>query len=683
MKKVWFFKKKSSINYQDQEYNKALDIQKSIANRLIIFGLTILSLMFIIVGRFYYVQIIQTDYYQQRLDIYTQRLFYVSSPRGEITDRYGNVLTANTEELAITYLPPLRVSDAEKWRLAQLFASTFEVNYDFLRFRDLQDLLIARYPSVANGLITSLEWEQYRQRELSDHDIYQLKLQRITPEMTSALSDLEKATWVIKSAMDVPTGGRPKVIKEKASKAEVAYLVEHIDMFRGFDIAISWSRNYPFGVVLRPILGSVTTASQGLPAESLLSYLALDYARNDNVGRSGLEQQYEDLLLGSRSVYRLNYNDDGLGVLTSQIDGSKGMNIKTAFDINWQIHAEEVIKNALLEHQDNPFRKYMNTINFVILDPNNGDVLVMTSITLTENGFIFDPASTYNKAMPVGSSVKAAMVYMGLNEGVVAPGEIIIDQPIKIRDTPAKASYINLGRVNDLTALSLSSNVYMFHVAMRLGGANYVYDGPLRIDLNTFTLMRNYFSQFGLGTYTQVDLPNEQTGFKGSATLGGLLLDFAIGQYDTYTTLQLAQYVATIANNGNRIAPRVVLDASSSESGEILYQNNVKLLNVIDNKSALSRVQQGLRLCVSEGGCRGAMTRLSVPFAAKTGTAENTVMDDNNQLQSSPNSILISYGPYDRPEVATACTIANAWNTQSQVNLCLSITAEILKYRYE
>jgi penicillin-binding protein A len=686
MKKIIpYFKEKNTnkdwSNTSESLYKK-MDVRKSIVFRLQIFGLIMLVGMTFVLWRFYHVQIVQQDYYQQRLDTYTQRLYYVNSPRGEILDRNKEVLTSNAEQLVITYLPPLRVSENEKWQLASTFANYFDMNIESMSLNQQKDAFLHFYYDIGYQLLTNQQQQEHQNQQLTVAQINTLIREVLDESHLSRLSDHQKASWLTKAAMDVPSGGRPKPIKENATNEEVAFLIEHLDLFRGFDVAVSWNRAYPFGVTLRTVLGSVTTPTQGLPSESLLSYLALDYARNDIVGRSGLELQYEQLLKGSRSIYNLNYDTSGLGILENLQLGEKGMNIVTSFDINWQLHAESVIERILLEHQNSPYRQYFDTVNFVVMDPNNGDVLVMASITLTENGFLYDPLGTITRAMPIGSSVKGAVVYTGLTEGVVQPNEVIIDQPIKIQDTPLKSSHMNLGRVTDQTAISKSSNIYMFFVAMRLGGANYVYDGPLRINLSTFALMRNYFSQFGLGAYTQIDLPNEQTGYKGTSTLGGLLLDFSIGQYDNYTTIQMAQYASTIANDGKRIAPRVVTHATSSLTGELTYQADVNVISMLDDLPALKRVQSGMRLCVTDDGCRGFLSRLQTPFAAKTGTAQATVVVDG-EVFSSPNSTLITYGPYQKPEVATACQVPNAWNTQSQPNICLQITAEILNYRYD
>lgn len=672
--------RKSPIRYGEiDQLTRPADIQKSVTFRLQLLGLVIVLLMATVLIRLYQVQVIDQQHYQRGLEIYTRRFQTVTTPRGEIKDRFGEILVTNSEQLAITYLPPQRVTDKEKWDLAYLFADNFEVSTANLRIRDLKDLFIMLHNDEANKLISDSEWSDYRTGQLSDNDIYLLKINRISEVMLERFDDRTRRAFVVKQAMDMPTGGREKTIKLNATKAEVAYLVENSNLYRGFSVSVNWSREYPHGATLRTVMGSVSTSQQGLPAERLLSYLALDYARNENVGRSGLELMYEDVLRGARSVYSLSYDSEGIGKLDTVIEGAKGFDIVTTFDIGWQLYAEEAVKRILETNANNINRKYMDRIYFVITEPSTGDVLVAVGIRRTETGFITDSTMTYTNAFAPGSSIKGATVYMGLAENVIRPGEIIRDEPIKIRDTELKKSHRNLGLVNELTALSMSSNVYMFHIAMRLGGAVYEYDGPLRINLNAFNTMRNYYSQFGLGTNTQIDLPNEQTGYKGAANLGGHLLDFAIGQYDTYTTMQLAQYAATVANNGIRMKLRTVKEAYQSSTEFMVYQNVPEVLSMLSNDSAIRRVQQGFRLCVTDGLCRGFLSGMKTTMAAKTGTAESVTATG----LSSPNNTLVGYAPYNSPEVSFACAVPNAWNDRQQANICLQITAEILKYRYE
>ena len=111
----------------------------------------------------------------------------------------------------------------------------------------------------------------------------------------------------------------------------------------------------------------------------------------------------------------------------------------------------------------------------------------------------------------------------------------------------------------------------MFKIAIAMANANYRYGEALRIDKKAFDTIRQSFASFGLGTKTGIDLPGESPDSSETVTLTRISLDLSIGQYDTYTTLQLAQYVSTIANGGYRIAPKVLKEIREpSEDGKIL-----------------------------------------------------------------------------------------------------------------
>ena len=168
-----------------------------------------------------------------------------------------------------------------------------------------------------------------------------------------------------------------------------------------------------------------------------------------------------------------------------------------------------------------------------------------------------------------------------------------------IKGTQPRISYANLGPVTDQTALSRSSNIFMFNVAIRLGKGRYIPDQPLLFSKpveETFSLMRNYYSQFGLGVNTMVDFPNEQTGYKGITKNGGLLLELSIGQYDSYTPIQLNQYMATIANGGYRMKPHLVKEVVDSDTKNIVYENVPTVLNQVEDQLALNRARSGFKL---------------------------------------------------------------------------------------
>ena len=657
------------------------DYIKRFNPRLLILSALLIGLFLIVWINLFSIQILRNNEYTEKLYNFTRTYQNMASPRGEIRDRNGEILVANQERLAIVYYPPLNISSREEWELAYQFAKDFEVDISTLTQRDLKDVFLVNFPKEAEALVSEDEWDAYYDGQLTDNGIYQLKIERMTSTHLNQLTEMMIKAYQVKQAMNQAPRFNLKTIKDNASIDEISFLIANSNRYRGFDIHVYFDRSYPYDTMLRGLLGGVTSSRQGLLSERLNYFLALGYSRNSSMGRSGLEFQYERLLKGVDTTYTVKYNEQGLAIFNEAIVGTKGQDLRTSIDVNLQLKVEEILTNNFIQEANNPFRKHMDTIYVVVSDPKTGDILSLAGMK-KENDIIFNnPVATYTESLAAGSSIKGATMYLGFNEGLVRFNETIMDEPIKIADTPIKKSLRNLGLVNDLVALSKSSNVYMFHIAMRLGGANYVYNGPLNIDKQAFTTIRNTFSQFGLGTLTGIDVPNETVGFIGTSTLGGHLLDFVIGQFDTYTTMQLAQYINTIANDGVRVKPRVVLEASLTNSNVTSYTNPVTILSILSNVPAIERVQEGFRLCVTDGYC-SALKDLPVAVAAKTGTAEAFLRDEDGNSFDSPNSLLVSYAPFDSPEISIACAIPHAWNDTSQVNACLRISRDIYAYYF-
>lgn len=230
-----------------------------------------------------------------------------------------------------------------------------------------------------------------------------------------------------------------------------------------------------------------------------------------------------------------------------------------------------------------------------------------------------------------------------------------------------------MGTINELTALQKSSNVYMFNVAMHIAGVTYKPHGPLPADQKDLLKMRNYYSQFGLGVKTGVDLPQESAGMQTTPdVVGGLILDLAIGQYDTYTPLQMAQYISAIANGGYRIQPRIVTSihkpSSEEELGKTIEQRKPNILNKINNtESDIQQVKTGMKLVTTSGTAKNTFTE---DVSGKTGTAETFYYGTNqNWWGKSPyNLTFVGYYPSKNPKVAFSVVVPSVANDHDPIN---------------
>lgn len=214
---------------------------------------------------------------------------------------------------------------------------------------------------------------------------------------------------------------------------------------------------------------------------------------------------------------------------------------------------------------------------------------------------------------------------------------------------PEKCSWKTLGFINDLDALKWSSNIYMFKTAMMVGGQPYGTSKYLNLNLDAFDKYRSMFYQFGLGVKTGIDFPSEGEGVKGYSKDSDLLINYAIGQYDTYTPLEISQYITTIASNGKRIKPRFLSKVIDTD-GNIIKNEAPTILNTIDIEDKyIKRVQEGFRLCIVSGTCYDFMGQ-KVKGAGKTGTSESFV-DRGDGIYDHPtmSNNFIGYAPYNNP----------------------------------
>ncbi|MEG0313845.1 MAG: penicillin-binding protein 2 [Erysipelotrichaceae bacterium] len=675
-------KTESSLLKKNADFNKLLN------SRMQIIAIVVAIIFGLVVYKLYVIQIKDADEYAIKLEAYESKKQLTTTPRGKILDANGNVLVGNVQSLNVVYNSPKSIDDEEEWALCEKFAKQFNVDYTSLTERDLKELWLlldvneSSRLSNGNSKLSDDEYEQAMRDKLNSKEVYNLKLSRISVEDVAKIPVEKKQGYAIKKILNSGTEGQSDVILENVSTETAAYLSEHEADYPGFSISFDWSRTYPYNDVLRSVLGGVSTSKQGVPKESQDYYSALGYPLNERVGTSGLEEQYEVLLSGNRNVSEIKYDANGTPIFNEISNGRNGYDLQMSIDVELQKKIDEILIKHLNAEKDNPKRKYLSSLYVTLMNPETGEIYAMSGKTRNDEGNILDNASgNYLEANVPGSVVKGGTVFMGLNAGVVKPGELVLDQPIKLKGTPEKSSYSsNIGNIDEIGALAKSSNVYMWQIVMRMGGTNYTPDCPLVIDPTLFSTMRHNYTQFGLGIKTGLDVPSESIGFSGTNTQAGLALDYAIGQYDSYTPIQLVQYVSTIANGGKRIKPRLVTYGYETNADKkVMYENKPTVLNTIDgNLDYLKNVQQGFRACIETGFCGGKMKGVKTEVAAKTGTAETYYLAKDGEVHKITNASMVGYAPYDKPKVAFSCVAPNSSTEELQSNMCFDIMPEVL-----
>lgn len=632
--------------------SKKRNIKDIIEKRYIIMIIIICIVMIVLGLNLFFIQVIKHDFYVNKVEQLNRNvIFSNSTPRGRIYDRNGKIIVDNESVKVIYYEKPNGVTTKEEIEVAYKVADMIEIDYE-LEINDLKKFWILNNKEESNNLITDEEWQLLEERKLTNLDIENLKIERINDQLDE-FTDKDKKAASIYYLMNVGYSYDEKIIKdENVTDKEYALIAENINNIKGFDVRLDWNRVYPYGNVFKSILGNVSKT--GIPYELKDYYLNLGYSLDDRVGTSYLEYQYESILKGEKVSYQIM--EDGSKKIINQ--GSRGKDIVLTIDIELQKEIEKILEEEVIKGKSYPNTKYYNRSFVIISDPNTGEILAMAGKQVID-GKIYDyTPGIVTTPVTAGSIVKGASHAVGYKTGALKIGDIRYDECIKIADTPLKCSWTNLGNLNDIQALKYSSNVYQFYTAFNVGGGNYSYNEKISINPQAFETYRNMFKQFGLGVKTEIDLPIESLGYTSNSTLPGHLLDFSIGQFDTYTPIQLSQYINTIANGGSRMKPyllKAVYNPTKDGLTDLLYETKPTILNEVSLEDEyIKRIQAGFREVMTTSGTGVGFIDSKYNPAGKTGTSESFIDSDGDGVvdKQTMTNTFGGYAPYDNPKVS-------------------------------
>ena len=663
-KKVKVPKKRTKtkpINKKMHIGNKDID---NIISKRYLFISIIIFILFLVIGiRLFNLQIIKYNDYQDKLSIATEKTVEGSSaPRGRIYDRNYNLLVDNQAIKTIYYKKQSGITQKEEIDLAYRIGEILNINYKNLSTYRLKNFYYINNLETCKNKITKDEWNKYKKRKLTDKDIEELIFKRITDEELSKYNETDKEAAYIYYLMNKGYSYAEKIIKNKdVTEEEYAKISENIDSLKGFNTKLDWQRLYLYGDTFKSILGSVSSDTQGIPEELANIYLKKGYTLDDRVGISYLEYQYEDYLKGTKAIYKIGKNNEY--ELVSQ--GKRGNDIVLTIDIDLQRYLEDTLTEEVLLTKSEPNTKYYNRSFAIISNPNTGEILAMAGKQVQKNKdnklevIDYTPGIVTLPITP-GSVVKGASMLVGYKYNAIKIGDIQKDECIKIKNTPEKCSWRTMGDIDDLYALRYSSNVYQYKIAIKVGEGKYQENGPLKIKEDAFKKYRDMYASFGLGVKTGIDLPIESLGYTGKSKLPGHLLDFSIGQYDTYTPIQLSQYINTLANGGTRLKPYLLKEVYSASInkedvfGDLVYATEVKKLGTIDVDSKyIDRVRLGLNQVVTNGLGYGYMGNY-LNSSGKTGTSQSFIDNDNNGVVDTEtiSTSFVGYSPSDNPKMS-------------------------------
>lgn len=527
-----------------------------------------------------------------------------------------------------------------------------------------------------------------------------------------------------------------KEIKYDLTPEEIAYLEEHREDLPGVDVVTKSIREYDTKQVAVQAIGYVRPyhVAQNLNS-TFYKTEQTNYLPDQLVGLDGIERSYEKELRG-KNGYRL-YEvaaDQSVQREVKKESPIRGQSLYLTIDERVQTETRNFIKEFLPKLRGSiSLAAGAKTAYVVAMEVDTGKVVTMVSYPEYDpNVWVHGPdQATYEQMkyavtngtireapydvrpltgrfaeqennkhpksiVPSGSVMKPITVLLGLHEGIITPNDQWTD-PVTYyygrgNDRVKNDSGHNYGVLNPVKAIAISSNTYM----ARIG------EGVAKKEGNrAVSLLQEYYHQFGLGVLTEIDLPSENKGKEDYLVMNenygplAAMVQASFGQQIRATTVQLAQYAATLANNGIRLQPQLV-DKIVDEAGNIVVQPKPKILNKIDQPQTYWNILRNGMVQVTQPGGTSVNAFRGLPYqvAAKTGTSEqdiyvpvtstNTKGESITKWQKHArvnNGVIIAYAPADKPKLAVAVVVPEGgYGGRSASNISRAVFQAYDKY---
>ena len=600
------------------------------ARNFILFYILIVSALFALFIRTGYLQIIKGEYYRNLAEGNRIKTYSLAAPRGIIYDRYGDPLVYNVPAF------DLRVN------LADFLVNSASVQEEILK----EISVILRENQEKNSLARSEE------------------------KIPKAGNKSEEFKKKIKEAQ----GKTAQVVLVKNIEQSAALVLESlVSEWPGVRLVRNIHRQYILGENEAPILSHVLGYTGEINSADLGSQFS--YGPDDEIGKTGLELQYEELLRGEAGKEEIEVDVFGQSRKFLALKPSEpGQSLGLFIDKGLQDKLYQSL-NRIIGQISAPGGKVTKAAA-VVVDVKNGGILALVSFPAFDNNIFSQGISSadydvliknpdqplFNRAIagqyPPGSIIKPLIGSAALEERIVSPsqkindsqGEISVVNPYNPQVVYTFSDWKIHGLTDIIKAIAESCNVYFYTV----GG------GYGNIDGLGIYRIKKYLQLFGLGELTDIDLPFEEDGLipdenwkeetKKEKWYIGDTYHASIGQGDIMVTpLQMALATAAIANNGILYQPQIVDKIMDSEKNTIKdIEPKIIRENFISSEN-LAIVRKGMRESVISGSVQ-ALGTLPVRAAGKTGTAQFGVSDKTHAW-------FTGFAPYENPEIALAVVV--------------------------
>jgi penicillin-binding protein 2 len=682
--------------------------------RIIVFGVILIVVVLIYVGRLFNLQVLQYSTWLAQANENRTHEINLPATRGMIYDRTGFVLARNIPSYNIVITPAYLPDDEG------------EVQNIYRAISDLTGVPVNRGEvSTENPYVPCI----------SDHGITQIVLYG---ETTAPFEP-------VKIACDI--------------NQQVALAIQENEAnWPGAGIEVVPVRDYPTGSLTASIIGFLGP----IPASEEEFYLDSGFIPNrDKVGYAGVELYFQNLLAGVNGNRVVEWDIAGqvLDDMVPPVAPTPGSSIVLTIDTRLQQAVQSILVDEINDWNTLLGEERMTSGAVIAMNPRTGEILAMVNYPTYENNRMARviPAYYYEQLisdkrnpllnlavgaeLPAGSVFKLVTATGGLNEGIVTPDEIIKTpgkititeryyandpgQPRDFIDWIYKSNPDGFGQLDFVHAIANSSNVYFYKVG---GGYQDEVNPGLGIcRIGTYARALGYgtlddgYAGLPSGYKTpEIELPDVASGLipdpqwkrinQGESWSTGDTYIVSVGQgYDLATPLQVLMSAATVANGGKLMAPTLLYEVLDSEGNVIqpftphlrwdltvdpviqVYEDNTirgcqptgEMKTV--QPWVFDEIRTGMRLAVTEGTLKSEFTNVSIAAAGKTGTAE--YCDEFAKAKNlcvpgawPSHAWTVAFAPYEDPEIAV---VAFVYNGQEGSTVAGPIVRRVLEAYFE
>lgn len=646
----------------------------------------------VLIARLFDLQVINGEEYTKQSLKRVTATVTEKAPRGEIMDRNGKVLVSNREGYSVLLQKTISTNAELNKKLLGILNVLAKYGYDY---NDSFPISYAPYEfdftdDNGDGSTEDEKEKWFSERKKISSNMtpdsimayYCKNVFNISDEYT----DDEKRR-LVGILYDLNMNGfsisQPFKIAEDVELNVITELKERQNEFPGVLVTQEYYRSYNEKDIAAHILGGIGKMSP----EEYEVYSQKGYGYNDLIGKRGVEQIFEDFLRGTDGKKMVGIDENSTDTAATAADGENTSNssetkavpgnyIMLTIDSELQRTAEQSLAywiNEISKNGGEPSRRKGGDANAgaaVVIDIKNGEVLTFASApTFDPSTFNEDFADLsqnsdkpmWNRALKgtytPGSTFKPLIALAALEDGVVGINEIIECEGVYkfYEDYQPKCwiwadNHKTHGKINITQAIEHSCNYFFYEMGRRLG-------------IDNISL---YAHKFGLGEKTGIEFNDEAEGNVSSREYkkkiaktkhdetwyAGDTIQTAIGQsYSYFTPIQLANYIAGVANGGTRYRTHILKSVRSSVDGKTVYEPQAQVLGQVDIKPEnLAAVKNGMLGVVDEGSVSAIFENYKVSIGGKTGTAQ---VGKN----VSEHALFVAFAPFDNPEIAVAVVI--------------------------